>query len=61
MIPVGCQGIRKNRIYVVDGTANNCLLVADLKDGRRARQDFGAQQPDCRDGWTWPARSTSPR
>jgi hypothetical protein len=26
--------IKDDRIYVVDGTANNCLLIATLKDGR---------------------------
>lgn len=26
--------IKGDRIYVVDGTANNCLLIADIKDGR---------------------------
>jgi len=26
--------IKGNRIYVVDGTANNCLLIANIKDGK---------------------------
>jgi len=26
--------IKADRIYVVDGTANNCLLIASIKDGR---------------------------
>jgi len=26
--------IKGDRIYVVDGTANNCLLIASIKDGR---------------------------
>jgi DNA-binding beta-propeller fold protein YncE len=26
--------IKGNLIYVVDGTANNCLLIADIKDGK---------------------------
>ena len=26
--------VKNDRIYVVDGTANNCLLIADVKDGR---------------------------
>jgi DNA-binding beta-propeller fold protein YncE len=26
--------IKGDRIYVVDGTANNCLLIANIKDGK---------------------------
>jgi DNA-binding beta-propeller fold protein YncE len=37
--------IRKNRIYVVDGTANNCLLIADLKDGRVLDKIPGLSNP----------------
>jgi DNA-binding beta-propeller fold protein YncE len=37
--------IRKNRIYVVDGTANNCLLIADLKDGHVLQKITGLNNP----------------
>ncbi len=37
--------IKGDRIYVVDGTANNCLLIADLKDGKILEKIEGLNNP----------------
>ena len=37
--------IRGSRIYVVDGTDNNCLLIADLKDGKVLEKIAGLSNP----------------
>lgn len=37
--------IKGDRIYVVDGTANNCLLIASLKDGRVLEKIGGLNNP----------------
>jgi DNA-binding beta-propeller fold protein YncE len=37
--------IRGDRIYVVDGTANNCLLIAGTKDGKVIEKIDGLSNP----------------
>jgi DNA-binding beta-propeller fold protein YncE len=37
--------IKGDRIYVVDGTANNCLLIASLKDGKLIEKIEGLKNP----------------
>lgn len=37
--------IKKDLIYVVDGTANNCLLIASLKDGKVQEKIDGLNNP----------------
>lgn len=37
--------IKDDRIYVVDGTANNCLFIGDLKDGRVLEKIEGLSNP----------------
>lgn len=37
--------VKKDRIYVVDGTANNCLLIADIKDGKILQKIEGLVNP----------------
>ena len=37
--------IRKDRIYVADGTENNCLLIANLKDGKVLEKITGLSNP----------------
>ena len=37
--------IRNDRIYVVDGTENNCLLIASLKDGKVLEKIEGLSNP----------------
>ena len=32
--------IKDDRIYVVDGTANNCLLIASIKDGKISKGEL---------------------
>ena len=36
---------RGNLLYVVDGTANNCLLIARIKDGRIMGKVDGLNNP----------------
>jgi DNA-binding beta-propeller fold protein YncE len=37
--------IKDDRIYVVDGTANNCLLIASTKDGKVLEKIEGLRNP----------------
>jgi DNA-binding beta-propeller fold protein YncE len=37
--------IKGDRIYVVDGTANNCLLIASIKDGKILEKIEGLSNP----------------
>ena len=37
--------IKGDRIYVVDGTANNCLLIASIKDGKILDKIEGLNNP----------------
>jgi len=37
--------VKKDRIYVVDGTKNNCLLIASTKDGRVLEKIEGLSNP----------------
>jgi DNA-binding beta-propeller fold protein YncE len=37
--------VKDDRIYVVDGTANNCLLIANLEDGKILEKIEGLSNP----------------
>ena len=37
--------VKANLIYVVDGTANNCLLIARTKDGKVLEKIEGLSNP----------------
>ena len=37
--------IKDDRIYVVDGTDNNCLLIANLEDGKILEKIEGLHNP----------------
>ncbi|MEO8126773.1 MAG: peptidyl-alpha-hydroxyglycine alpha-amidating lyase family protein, partial [Bryobacteraceae bacterium] len=37
--------VKGNRIYVVDGTANNCLLIADTRNGKVLEKIEGLHNP----------------